>query len=208
MRKLALSIACLSLVLALVVSGADGVRSQAGAEITLSPQRGFSAVTIEGTGFSGGEVLIYWDGVVIPTVPSPLFPGDTQTGGFTAIISVPTQTQPGDHEVVAQDQRGTIASAIFTVVDMAGPPGPQGPAGTPGAVGPRGPEGEPGAAGEQGPVGLRGQAGEPGSTGPQGPQGPPGEAGPGGTMSIIAIILAVIAIVLTVFGRIKKWVIG
>jgi len=208
MRKLAF-IAVFTLVLALVVvSGTELVRSQEKTEITLSPQEGFSAVTIVGMGFWDGEILIYWDGVIIPTVPSPLYGGDTHDGGFTAIISVPTQTKPGEHEITAQDRHGTVASAIFIVVDMTGPPGEIGPPGVRGPIGPEGPAGEPGAAGELGPAGPRGLPGETGSTGPQGPAGPPGETGPGGTMSVIAIILSVIAIGFTLFGRLKKWVIG
>jgi hypothetical protein len=44
--------------------------------------------------------------------------------------------------------------------------------------------------------------------GPQGEAGPPGEPGPGAGMSIVAIILALAALGLMIFGRIKKWVIG
>ena len=208
MKKLAF-ISIFTLVLALVVVPCtDQVRSQERAEITLSPWEGFSTVTIVGEGFYGGEILIYWDGVLVPTVPSPLYGSDTQAGGFTAIISVPTQTEPGEHEIMAQDRDGILAWAIFTVVDMTGPPGEPGPPGVRGPIGAEGPAGEPGAAGEPGPAGLRGLPGEPGSTGPQGPAGPPGEVGPGGTLSIIAIILSATAIGLAVFGRLKKWVIG
>ena len=164
-----LVISLLLLTLVVVGTTADEVYSQAGApqpSITLSPTSGFSAITIAGVGFFGGEITIYWEEEPIPTVPSPLYGSDTQDGSFTAIISMPTQIEPGEYIITAQDQERFIADATFTVIDMTGP---------------------------------QGLPGEP---------GPAGEPGPGAGMSIIAIILAVIAIGLAVFGRIKKWIIG
>ncbi len=189
--------ATLALLLTLVLVGttANEAYSQA-PRITLSPTSGFSTVTVSGTGFFGGQITIYWDGDPIPTVPSPLYGYDTQAGGFTAIITVPAQTTPGEHDVGAIDQERTAASATFTVIDMTGPqglPGERGPAGEPGSSGP---PGKPGPTGELGPPG------------PPGETGSPGEAGPGGGISIVAIILALIALGLQVVGRIKKWVIG
>lgn len=184
----------LLLTLAMVGVTAHEVYSQR-ASITLSPTFGFSAITVTLSGFYGGEITIYWDGERIPTVPSPLYSYDTQEGEFTAIISVPTQTEPGEYTVMARDQEGSRATAIFEVIDMTGPPGEPGPPGE------QGPPGEP-TAGEQGPPG------EPGPPGPPGETGPPGEPGPGAGMSIVAIVLALIALGLTVFGKIKKWVIG
>jgi hypothetical protein len=187
------------LVLAVVIMGSTSgeVYSQVGqGHITLSPRAGFSAITVSGTGFYGGEIYILWDGERIPTVPAPLYPLDTGEGLFTAIISVPTQAEPGGHTVTAEDERGTIANATFTVIDMTGPegpPGPEGPAGPAGSIGPQGPAGEPGPVGEPGP---------PGET------GPPGEPGPGAGISIVAIILALIALGLQLFGKVKKWVLG
>lgn len=216
----------LILALALLPVGADTERvySQARSPIiTLTPTSGFAATTVVGEGFSYSEIYIYWDQERIPTVPSPLFPTYTYEqipGHFTAIISVPTQTAPGDHEITAKDQEGNWARAIFTVIDMTGPQGPmgetgpagpageQGPAGAAGEQGPTGPtgrQGTPGQAGEQGPPGPTGEQGPPG---PAGEQGPPGELGPGTGISIVAIILSVIALGLAVFSRIKKWVIG
>jgi len=87
----------LALTLALGVAPANEVYSQAGAprpQITLSPTSGFSAITVAGKGFFGGQITIYWDDEPIPTVPSPLYSYDTQDGSFTAIITVPTQTDP------------------------------------------------------------------------------------------------------------------
>lgn len=191
----------LFLTVVLVGVTADKAYSQA-PRITLTPSSGFAATTVSGTGFLRGEVFIYWAGTRLPTVPTSVVPTDTKLGTFTAIITVPTQTKPGEYLVTAQDQYGTNASATFKVIDMTGPQGPQG---TAGSSGPQGPSGL------QGPTGAPGPRGEPGPQGPQGPPGeqvPPGEPGPGAGMSIIAIILAVIALALTVFGRIKKWITG
>ena len=207
MRRLSFFV-ILTLLLTLVLAGttADEVYSQARApaRITLSPTSGFSVITVAGTGFYGGEITIYWDDDIIPTVPSPLHGSDTQYGEFTAIISVPTQTVPGEHTVTAVDREDTVADAVFIVVDMTGPQGTPGEPGLPGDS-ESGPPGEPGPAGERGPAGLQGLPG------PPGPPGPPGEAGSGGGtsgVSIVAIILAVVALGLTLLGRVKKWVIG
>jgi len=200
----------LALLLILVSAGvsADRAYSQAGARITLTPPSGFSVTTVTGTGFYGGEIHIYWDDERIPTVPSPLYSYETAYGEFTAIISVPTQTKPGEHLVTAVDREGAEADAVFIVTDMTGPQGPRGetgPAGASGSQGAPGPAGAQGLQGEPGPTGAQGPQGEQGLPGEQ---GPPGEPGPGGGMSIVAVVLALIALGLTIFGRIKKWVIG
>ncbi len=125
-------ITALLLTLVLVGATADEVYSQEGASITLSPTSGFSTTTISGSGFYGGEITIYWESVPIPTVPSPLYPTDTKNGEFTAIISVPTQTEPGRYTVTTKDQEDFTAQATFTVIDMTGPQGlpcEQGPPG-------------------------------------------------------------------------------
>jgi len=57
--------------------------------------------------------------------------------------------------------------SAWSLVAIAGAPGPQGPAGTPGASGPQG---------TAGPVGPQGTPGAMGPAGPMGPQGPPGTA--------------------------------
>jgi hypothetical protein len=144
--------------------------------ITLTPDSGFSVTTIVGTGFPSPSevtpVTIYWDGEQLPTVPNDLTV--SYNSGFSAIISVPTQTAPGDHEVIASVDMGdnifVSANATFTVIDMTGPTGPAG-AGGPGPAGPAG------ATGPQGPAGPQGEAGP---QGPAGPEGPPGPAGPAG----------------------------
>jgi len=177
--------------------------------ITLSPTSGFSAITVYGMGFGGAVIInINWDNISIPTIPSPIIA--TQSGTFTTIISVPTQTAPGNHTVTATSMvpGGVTASAIFRVVDMTGP---QGPAGEPG---PTGPAGEPGATGTQGSAGLIGEQGPAGPQGPTGAEGPPGLPGPTGsaglatTLSITAIILALVAIALKIFDKTKKAIKG
>lgn len=192
--------------------------------ITLSPSSGFSAITITGTGFNG-TVTISWDGTPIPTVPSTIVPDPS--GNFSAIISVPTQTVPGNHEVKATSGQTITtggdtgkpttttytytASAIFEVVDMTGPEGPEGPAGPAGENGARGLTGSAGAQGLQGEPGLQGPQGE---SGEQGPQGEPGEQGAAGaavagvTMSIVALVLALVALGLMILGKVKKWIVG
>ena len=200
MKRLSfLVILTLLLTLILVGATADEAYSQAQASITLTPESGCCAIIISGEGFFGGQIFIYWEDDEVPTVPSPLYTRDTQDGSFTAIITVPTQTEPGEYVITAIDQEGFNADAIFTVVAAtgpAGPPGEPGPAGPPGPRGPEGPTGDSGPAGTTGPQGLPGE------------QGTPGEPGPGSGMSIIAIVLALVALGLTLFGKIKKWIVG
>ncbi len=208
MRRLGILVVVV-LFLSVVLVGVTADRAYCQApRITLTPSSGFAATTVYGTGFVGGQVYISWAGTRLPTVPTQVnvtVATGAQLGTFTAIITVPTQTKPGEYVVTAQDERGTSATATFVVIDMTGPQGSQGPQGPVGSSGPQGPSGPQGSAGAQGP------RGEPGPQGPQGPpgeQGPPGGTGAGAGMSIIAIILAVIALALTVFGRIKKWITG
>jgi Collagen triple helix repeat (20 copies) len=221
--KRVVSFIALPLVLSLVILCAT-VEVAGAAGITLTPSSGFSALTIQGTGFFG-TVTIYWDETPIPTVPMTVTPDPY--GNFTAIISVPTQTVPGTHTVKATSSQTVpsqgatgaptssiytyTASATFRVVDMTGPQGLQGPAGPAGDTGPRGITGSAGAQGPQGEPGPQGPQGEPG---PQGLQGEPGPAGATGiataslSMSILALILAIVALALMVFGKIKKWIVG
>ncbi len=176
--------------------------AQAGPNIRLSPTSGFCSVTIEGTNFSAWTgITIYWDGKEIPAIIDT----DQETN-FTAIITVPTQTSPGDHEVRAVDGYGDGDSAVFRVIDMTGPQG------IPGAsvIGPAGEDGincwdlnENGLPDDEedingdgvvdvldcrGPEGPQGPPGEStvieGAQGPAGPEGPPGEPGEDG-LSII-----------------------
>ena len=200
MKRLSLLVT-LTLLLTLVLVGitADKAYSQVRASITLNPESGSSAIIITGKGFFGGEIFIYWEDEQIPTVPSPLYARDTQDGSFAAIIIVPADTTPGEYVITAVDQEGFNDDAVFTVVAISGPSGPPG---EPGPAGPAGPQGPEGPSGEPGPIGPAGSQGTPGE------QGPSGEPGPGAGMSIVAIILALIALGLTLFGKIKKWIVG
>jgi hypothetical protein len=188
------------------ISGPALSQTTTPATITLSPTHGIAAITVSGTGFYG-TVTITWDGqTTIPTVPSPL----VAQGSFTAIISVPTQTSPGGHVVTATASYGATgaptpisASASFIVDNMTGPAGPQGPTGPAGSstgiIGPTGPQGEPGLQGERGPQGEEGPQGEP---------GPAGSSGSAPAISIIALVLAIIAVALAFFGFLKKIAVG
>jgi len=112
------------------------VRGQV-ASIVLNPDKGVSAITIKGSGFNASSfVAIYWDGERIPTVP--LHVSTDEAGTFTCIISAYNQTSVGDHEVKAVDSAGNFASATFTVIDVTGPKGEQGPPGAPGEAIPPG----------------------------------------------------------------------
>jgi hypothetical protein len=88
------------------------------------------------------------------------------SGTFSAIITVPTQTTPGDHTVTATSvlPGGATASITFRVIDMIGAKGASGP---PGAIGPQGQTGPAGAPGPAGTAGTPGPAGERGPAGPQ-----------------------------------------
>jgi len=192
MKKLSLLIGVvLLLAIVLLAVPADTVIAQTHT-ITLSPDTGFSAVTVAGSGFTPDyEVSITWDGQDIP------YYSDTSlvswSGDFTAIIVVPTQATPGSHTVRATaTYLGDTewAETTFYVDDMTGPQGPPGAHGLPGELGPpgeQGPPGEPGPQGEpgipsliQGPPGLPGLQGKLGEEGPQGETGPQGEQGPQG----------------------------
>ena len=231
MKKAIIS-ACLVLFLVIVVIYApSGVVYAQAEDITLSPSSGFAAITISGTGFESGTPVIFtWDGNPIPTYPEQVS-GDSVTFTFTAIITVPTQTSPGVHTVTAYYSWGEgdpveAASADFTVINMVGasgsdgpegPPGPEGPAGpegpsgssgssgSDGATGPEGPEGPPGPEGPEGPPGIQGPAGP---EGPPGPEGPKGEQGQPGGLSITAIVLATGVVGWTLFGLIKRLILG
>ena len=209
MKRMRFLLVLITLLSLFVVVNSDEVL--AAPLLTLSPASGFAALTVVGSGFAPlTAVTVFWNGTQIPTVPSPLLAN--QGGNFTAIISVPTQTSPGDYTVTASNvgvPGGEFsASAVFRVVSMIGPVGPAGPAGP---QGPTGPQGTAGSTGSTGPAGPEGTVGPQGLTGPQGPVGPPGPPGESGTasgLSILAIILALIAIGIMFFGKIKKWILG
>jgi mannan endo-1,4-beta-mannosidase len=119
---------------AIIQNYSDTVLAKSGLEtlptITLTPNTGFATTTISGKFFptAGSTVTITWEGIEkpLPTVPTEV-KIDT-TGGFTAIISVPTTT-PGNYTITATDTDGVSASATFTVENMKGLQGPTGATG-------------------------------------------------------------------------------
>lgn len=99
------------------------------ASIVLSPEEGVSTITIEGLGFDPNSIInVYWDDEHLPTVPLHVF--TDENGTFTCIISAYDQTGVGVHEVKAVDANGNFALATFTVTDIKGSQGEQGPPGT------------------------------------------------------------------------------
>jgi len=162
--------------------------------ITLSPTAGFSTVTIYGEDFGGGDVTIYWDDEEIPALVQWL----EGPGVFIAFITVPTQTDPGQHTVAAEDEEYASAETTFTVIDMTGAKGERGLQGSPGN------DGTPGQVGPQGPAGPAGPPGLPGANGEPGPRGEPAPAGIG----IAAIVLALAALGMSFLQIIKRWVVG
>jgi len=173
--------------------------------LELVPDTGFASTTIVGSGgfAANSNITITWDGTPIPTVPQ-LITTD-EYGNFTAIISVPTQNDPGLHVINATDEYGRSAEITFTVVDMTGPKGDKGDTGATGPAVATGPAGATGATGPQGP---QGETGATGATGATGPKGETGETGPAGevSMTYIAVpaVLSVLAIVIAVFAIVKK----
>lgn len=159
--------------------------------ISLSPTSGFSTITITGSGFmgSGYPVTIAWD-TADNVIPAVVYYGEVD---FTAYITVPTQTEPGEHLVIADDGIYS-ASATFTVIDMTGPQGSQGVQGL------AGPQGIAGNDGIPGPMGVQGPQGPQGSAGPEGPPGIPGTS----TAGVAGVVVALVALGLTVLRMITK----
>ena len=82
-------------------------------KLELVPAEGIAATTLVGSGFApDSKISVTWDGIPIPTVPSPLITDGY--GNFTAIISVLNQTN-GTYTVKAVDEIETEANATFTV---------------------------------------------------------------------------------------------
>ena len=172
-----------------MVFTAQAVYSQNEPAISLSPQEGISTITVTGTGFVG-YVTVYWDGEIIPTLPYDVLP-EGPSGYFSAIISVPSQKDPGEHSVKVEDNYDHVATATFTVIDLTGAKGPTGDKGKRGDRGREGPTGEPGPLGSAGP---------PGPTGDMGPPGPPGETGQTAFPAPLIISIGAIVLGLIVLG--------
>jgi len=195
MKKLGLLVVLALVIPLTMLFTAQVVYSQDAGEISLNPQEGISTITVTGTGFVG-YITVYWDGEVIPTLPYDVLP-DGPSGYFSAIISVPSQKDPGEHTVKVEDNYDHVDTATFTVTDLTGAKGPTG------NKGPRGERGREGPTGEPGPMGP---VGSPGPTGDMGPPGPPGETGQTAFMapliiSIGAVVLGLIVLVLQLRQR-------
>jgi hypothetical protein len=81
--------------------------------LELVPNKGIAATTLVGSGFApNSRISVTWDGIPVPTVPSPLITDGY--GNFTAIISVLDQTN-GTYTIRAIDELGNEAAATFTV---------------------------------------------------------------------------------------------
>jgi hypothetical protein len=192
--------------------------------IELTATADFASVFV--TGYNMGmraPISMYWDSheEQLRTSPESLKADDK--GFFTATFVIPTGASPGVHTVWAESWSAPPGQpeirsndTVVMITAMVGPPGPpgpagqdgaegsQGPAGPPGSTGPSGPSGEQGPPGEPGPVGIQGP---PGPTGPQGEQGPQGDPAPRGAV-ISAIIMSLIALGVTGFSLVKKFLLG
>ena len=97
-------------------------------------------------------ITITYDGAVQPTVPLTV---ETDcSGSFSTIIFIPNELAVGPHTITVTEINGDSASATYTVVDMIGAQGVQGPKGATGAQGIQGPQGIAGLQGIAGQNGL------------------------------------------------------
>jgi hypothetical protein len=216
MKRVITSI-CLGMILvATLMCAPANIVYAAGETIALSPSSGFAIITISGSEFWGinDQILFTWDwGGGVPNFPDDFIPtwpnqfwADSDSGTFTAFISVPTPNSIGSHTIQTWGWNGdgglveiSDATATFTVVDMRGSEGPSGPQGVAGPAGP---------AGATGPAGMTGSSGRTGTgieraenngdgtftlffsdgtsfitddlSGPTGERGPAGQTGPQG----------------------------
>ncbi len=156
--------------------------------ITLTPNNGF-VTTIIGTSFPDNTAItIECNQTAVITIPLSVVAD--KDGNFSAVMTFPNTA--GVYNITASDEYGDYATAWFTVPDVNGATGTTG---------------QTGATGSQGSQGLKGATGE---TGPQGEKGDKGDIGPMGspapqiensaTLPIVSIVLAVAAIVASLFA--------
>lgn len=82
-------------------------------KLELVPNTGVAATTLVGSGFApNSQILVTWDGTLIPTVPNPLV--SDSYGNFTAIISALNQKN-GVYPISVTDEQENLATATFTV---------------------------------------------------------------------------------------------
>jgi hypothetical protein len=138
-------------------------------------------LTVNGSGFSGGTVVVRVSGVQQNSV-------SVNSSSQLTVNLIPTLA-PGDYKVrvsVMPNDDDAHASVFEFAVGAQGAQGSQGltgavgPGGPQGAAGPAGPPGVQGLTGGPGPAGPIGPAGANGSIGPTGAQGPAGLTGPQG----------------------------
>lgn len=131
-------------------------------------------LTVNGTGFSGGTIVVRIAGVQMTAV--------TVNSSTQLIVGIPSYPA-GDYKlrvtVLPYDDDGHASVFDFVL----GAQGPQGATGATGATGPQGNTGPQGAKGDTGPMGAAGAVGPVGPAGPagaSGAQGPQGNTGPQG----------------------------
>jgi len=149
-----------------------------------------AGLTVNGTGFSGGAVIVRVSGVqqnsvnvisstqLTVSLTPTLAPGDYKVRVSVMPNDDDAHASVFDFAVGAQGTQGL--QGLTGATGLTGPSGPQGAQGPAGVQGPQGLIGAPGAAGPAGPAGAAGAMGAIGPQGPTGPQGPPGSQGPAG----------------------------
>jgi len=142
---------------------------------------GNGAITVFGTGLSGGTPLVTLGTCVLTNVPPQ---SATQLTATYTVNGTTCPTLNGSYVLTVQigSNKNNFDESVLSVplAGPAGPVGPQGPAGAAGSAGPPGPQGPAGAPGPQGTQGAIGPQGTQGPVGPQGAQGPQGPAGTSG----------------------------
>lgn len=169
--------------------------------ITLSPNIGFGAIIITGSGFiPGSSITISWDDKKLPSAPDNV--SANVFGEFAVLTNIP-EVKAGTYTILAADSsRSRYASAAFTVPEIEpiklpeSLVGPSGPAGPPGPTGPTGTTGPPGRVGEAGSTGTMGTAGLAGPSGPDGKDGAPGRNA-SLIMPIILLSISLLALIIS-----------
>ncbi|MFA4836130.1 MAG: hypothetical protein WC749_08700 [Dehalococcoidia bacterium] len=151
--------------------------------VTLSSAQGVMTI-IAGSGMTPNSAITFtWAGDPLITYPGTVTAD--ANGKFSAIVTAPTATA-GDYVIKAADSASRSAQSTFKVISPA-----KGDNGAPGTVGKDGASGKDGAPGKDGTPGKDGAAGKNGDDGSS-------------TLGLIAIIIAAVALVLTVIAIVKE----
>ena len=145
----------------LVARGPAGTPGSTGPQGTPGPTGSTGAPGPAGTQGPPVHFLGVW------STSTPYSPGDTVTLAGTSYIAI----------ALSQSRSPDQSPAVWSILAVAGSPGPVGPSGPTGL---QGPTGYPGPQGASGPTGPGGPAGTSGTSGPTGLSGPQGSAGPQG----------------------------